>query len=414
MKIRQAPFFMQESFKETVKAKFQSMKSVEDLADLLNYVYRNAVRPPQGGTGMKLFNPRKVIHVDARILMYYGHFLKTGGGYHTFQIMKKSGGIREIAAPKYTLKVIQRCLVEILYCLYEDHKAANGFVPGRSIASNAKNHFGKRYVLNIDIKDFFPSTRFGRIRKVLTFRPFNLQEDRLPIATLVASLCCRNGALPQGAPTSPVISNIVCRQMDARLADIARKYKAYYSRYADDLTFSANADVFNEEFKRQVTEILSAQGYDINQEKYRLQDWKQRQEVTGLVVNKKVNVERQYIKDVRYWLHVWQKFGMVAAQTDFLKKFLKKKGFLRYNGKTVPLANYLRGKLLFLNMIRGKEDKLFEKLNATFESLLGSKEYPQKVRELEHSLHQMFEIWERGGIEEAKAFYQRNIITNGR
>ena len=167
--------------------------------------------------------------------------------YRTFAIPKKTPGeTREIKAPVPGLLRVQRLLLRCLTAAFTTcDPAAHGFVPGRSVRSNAEPHVGRRFVLNLDLKDFFPSTSEKRIVAVLQLPPFALRK---PVAALVASLCCDQDSLPQGAPTSPLLTNAVCQRLDRRLRQLARGHYCTYTRYADDLTFSSNRPAFRKRF----------------------------------------------------------------------------------------------------------------------------------------------------------------------
>lgn len=185
----------------------------------------------------------------AKSLAYILYKLPDAAKYTTFKIPKKSGGEREICAPTDQLKLVQRRLANILYaCRDEIDKESglgslsHGFRRGHSIVTNAKPHHGRRFVLNLDLKDFFPSFNFGRIRGFfIKSKAFELNEK---VATLIAQIACHQNSLPQGSPCSPVISDLVAHLLDARLAKMAKKEGVTYSRYADDLTFSTNKKSF--------------------------------------------------------------------------------------------------------------------------------------------------------------------------
>ena len=375
MKINGHPIFIMNpvNYVDEIEKRFKAMQSIEDFAELLQFVYSQKI-----DTGKKR---KKVIHLKINVLTYYGYVLKKGEGYTDFEISKKSGGKRKISTPKYVLKLIQKCLLELLSVIYHPHKAAHGFVLGKNIASNASIHVGKKFVFNIDIKDFFPSTSFHKIKFLLKIRPFFLKDEREKIAQLIASLCCKDGFLPQGAPTSPIITNIVCRRIDSKLSQLALENKAKYSRYADDITFSCQENIFDDNFLEKIKAILSEDKYEINKEKTRISNWRQRQEVTGVVVNEKKNLPREYTKDIRFWLFSWKKFGETNTQADFEKRFPQKKGFKRYNGVTIQFKNYLYGKIQYLRMIRGKEDSMVLKFIEEYQKLENKNKDMQKIVE---------------------------------
>lgn len=169
--------------------------------------------------------------------------------YTTFTIPKKSGGSRIIKAPNPKLKKLQKHLAHLLYaCLAEIEEkrqvspVSYGFRKASTITDNAKNHKRRRYVLNLDLEDFFPSFNFGRVRGFfLKDRSFELEEQ---VATTIAQIACDGAALPQGSPCSPVISELVGQVLDLRLLRFAKKHRMSYSRYADDITFSTNQKEF--------------------------------------------------------------------------------------------------------------------------------------------------------------------------
>lgn len=228
--------------------------------------------------------------------------------YYTFSIPKKSGGRRVIVAPNEPLKTIQKNLASILSDDYEEIKSeqkrqlqiAHGFLHQKNILTNADIHRNKRFVLNLDLKNFFDSFHFGRVRGYfLKNRYFLLNKD---IATLVAQLACYGGKLPQGAPSSPIITNLICSIFDYRIWKIARKYHLDYTRYADDLSFSTNEKRFIEkktDFLNDVITEIEQSGFALNISKTRFQLKWSRQMVTGIVVNSKLNTPREFYKSTR-------------------------------------------------------------------------------------------------------------------
>ena len=213
-----------------------------------------------------------------------------------------------IVAPNEPLKTIQKNLASILSDDYEEIKSeqkrqlqiAHGFLPQKNILTNADIHRNKRFVLNLDLKNFFDSFHFGRVRGYfLKNRYFLLNKD---IATLVAQLACYGGKLPQGAPSSPIITNLICSIFDYRIWKIARKYHLDYTRYADDLSFSTNEKRFIEkktDFLNDVITEIEQSGFALNISKTRFQLKWSRQMVTGIVVNSKLNTPREFYKSTR-------------------------------------------------------------------------------------------------------------------
>ena len=186
------------------------------------------------------------IGVPLQKLTYVLYIAKIDNLYTSFQIPKRSGGVRTINAPQKDLLDMQKKLAKLLathksIVQEENHIKLNishGFEKNRSIITNAKIHRNKRFVFNVDIENFFDSFHFGRVKGY--FEKNNNFELPSEVATIIAQLCCYKGVLPQGAPTSPIITNLICNILDIRLLKLGKKHNLDYSRYADDLTFSTN------------------------------------------------------------------------------------------------------------------------------------------------------------------------------
>lgn len=212
--------------------------------------------------------------------------------------------------------------------------------------------------------------------------------SRLDIANIIASLCCtemeverknetgewekvKRNVLPQGAPTSPVITNIVCQRLDHLLSGVAKRFGLKYSRYADDITFSSMHNVYQpeSEFLKELYRIIAEQNFYIKESKTRLQKDGYRKEVTGLLVNEKANVQKRYIKQLRMWLYYWGRYGYERASGFFLQQYIADKGHVK-NGKP-DMANVISGKLDHLKMVKGADNELYLKLKKRFGGLLG-------------------------------------------
>jgi retron-type reverse transcriptase len=248
--------------------------------------------------------------------------------YVIFEIPKRKGGKRTIKAPVNGLKLVQRKLSDLLQdCVDEINKSKNrkdriahGFKRKRSIISNARQHRHRRHVFNIDIEDFFPSVNFGRVRGFfINDKDFELHKD---VATVIAQIACHDNSLPQGSPCSPVISNLIAHPLDMHLVRLASTGGCTYSRYADDLTFSTNKKDFPVEIAvlseadphqwlpgKEMQRLIEHGGFRINATKTNMQYRTSRQEVTGLVVNQKINVRREYRHNVRAMVHSLIKRG---------------------------------------------------------------------------------------------------------
>ena len=258
------------------------------------------------------------LDIPLKKLTYLLYKKGTENCYSSFSVPKRSGGERVICAPNEDLKCIQKKLASLLINKrVEMHKDDNpprvlshGFEPGKDIFSNSKIHCKKRFVFNLDLEDFFGSIHFGRVVGYFEKnRSFELSHE---VAVAIAQLCCYQGKLPQGAPTSPVLANMVSEILDYKLLSIAKKYRVDYTRYADDLTFSTNDPKFlanYDPFYREVNGTIRRYGFAINEKKTRLQYRDSKQTVTGLVVNRKINIDRDYYKQTRAMAHQLYKTG---------------------------------------------------------------------------------------------------------
>jgi hypothetical protein len=241
----------------------------------------------------------------------------------------------------------------------------------------------------------------------------NFKNDgRLKLANLIASLCCTEmevermgyegewqmmikSVLPQGAPTSPVLSNVICQRLDYLLSGVAKRCGLRYTRYADDLTFSSMHNVYQPDgaFMNELKRIIAEQSFHIKEGKTRLQKSGYRQEVTGLIVNEQVNVQKRYLKKIRQWLYLWERYGYEKAQSCFLNDYYKDKP---KQEKSLPqLENVLLGKLAYLSMVKGKENNTSLKLKERFEKLSFN----------DSKIKQILAIWEKEGIEKAMEKY---------
>lgn len=259
-----------------------------------------------------------ILSVQPKTVSFLLYILPEAQKYHSFEIPKRNGGKRLIHAPEPRLKMVQRRLANVLYgCVAEAEKCApsrrplsHGFVRSRSIFTNASVHKNRRYVLNLDLKDFFPSLNFGRVRGFfIKDKRFELNEK---VATVIAQIACHKNELPQGSPCSPIISNLLGHLLDVRLVRLAQKYKCAYSRYADDITFSTNRKDFPAALAEPISEQTShwqlgvpltkeihIAGFKVNSDKTRMQWRGSRQMATGLIVNKKVNIRSEYYRTAR-------------------------------------------------------------------------------------------------------------------
>jgi RNA-directed DNA polymerase len=231
--------------------------------------------------------------------------------YFTFRIPKARGGMRLIDQPRAPLSKIQYWILRNILDHSTPSPWATAFVRNRSILGNATPHAGKRSVLSLDIENFYPS-----IRPKLVFRAFRQLGYARNVSVILTRLTVHRDRLPQGAPTSPAISNLVLKPFDALVGDFAARNRIAYSRYADDLTFSGDfrPGVVIAEVRR----LLRFYALRLNEDKTRLMERHQRQEVTGLVVNSKVSVPRSIRRRIRQEQHYIERFG-IASHESFLK-----------------------------------------------------------------------------------------------
>lgn len=344
--------------KQVIRSEAKQLRNLKDLADLINKI------------GVDEFGVLKH-RISEEQLKHFSLASISPKRYKTFQISKKSGGQREINAPCKQLALLLYLINILLKSVYIPHPAVMGFTEGRSVADNARMHIGHHYVFNIDLKDFFSSIPQARVWKRLQLPPFNFPQS---IANVLAGLCCHTNAegtcnvLPQGAATSPLLSNAICDNLDRRLCGVAKRFGLHYSRYADDVTFSSMHNVYNEnsDFRLEIQRVIEGQGFTMNERKTRLLRDGRRQEVTGLTVNKDVNVSRKYISDLRWILRVWEKEGYAKAYSKFYPKYKKEKGYIK-KGEPI-MENVIGGKLNYLRMVKGTTPS-YKKLQDRFNKL---------------------------------------------
>jgi RNA-directed DNA polymerase len=285
--------------------------------------------------------------------------------YSTFEIPKRFGGTRKISAPTDDLKLLQRRLADVLQNCAAEINAINnfrdqfshGFKRERSIITNAAKHRRRRFVFNLDLHDFFPSINFGRVRGFFIKNKHFALNNR--VATILAQIACFDGGLPQGSPCSPVVSNLIGHVLDIHLARLAFQTGCTYTRYADDLTFSTNEKSFpvSVAYRRDsephvwtageaLARLINKSGFEINNSKTRMQYRDSRQTVTGLIVNERINVRREYRHTVRAMVHRLVNTGSF----EFTTKVLDDKGASRH--EAVPGAeSQLHGMLGFIDEV---------------------------------------------------------------
>lgn len=331
----------------------------------------------------------QLLGVELSTLTYYAY--GNGKRYKHFEIPKKSGGTRIISAPVDGLNNIQKKLAELLDKLYTPHAAAHGFISTKSILSNASPHVNKKYVLNIDLEDFFPTITATRVIGLLKSNHFKMNNE---VASTIAALCTYKDRLPQGAATSPVISNMICYRLDRELTTLSRSERVTYTRYADDLTFSTTRHKFPESFIEPITgsniilgnhlnAIIEGNYFKVNQKKVRLHANTKAKFVTGVKVNFKPNLTRRYVRQLRSMIHSWERFGLEAAQSDFESK---------YGGSGRSLEFVVLGKLAHLKQIKGRDDLVFRRLYNRVLVLQGKYDQVLPTDEIEDLLNRIFVV----------------------
>ena len=262
--------------------------------------------------------------------------------YKHFRLRKRKGGSRKISAPVPNLKLIQQTIYLRSLLPVHLHSAATGFRQGMSIVDNASVHLGNKYILKTDIHDFFGSIHTNRVQKV--FEKIGYPEH---VAKILTHLCCLNRCLPQGAPTSPALSNIIAYEMDRQLTLLARRYNLTYSRYADDLTFSGNL-ISDNALLLKVKEIVEEQKFKLNDAKTRFIKPNNQKIVTGISISSgvKLTIPKKKKRELRQIIYFIRTKGLdehkkYIQSTDsiYLKRII---GYLYFWLSVEPDNQYVR------------------------------------------------------------------------
>ena len=315
--------------------------------------------------------------VEPYQISYYAFQIDKKLAYRTFRIPRRNGRERRIEAPKPTLKYIQRLIHESLTCVYGPHPGVHGFLPGRSIVTNARKHTRSRYILNIDLADFFPSITRKRVYGRLVAAPYSFNTK---VANLIASLSTNAySRLPQGSPSSPVLANIVTAELDADLAKLSGSLGCWYTRYADDITISTSRGEMPPRLARypnsrgtgqvaigdRLVDVIERHGFRLNDRKSRLQSYWTKQLCTGLVVNTdRISPPRSYIRRLRSLIDHWQKNGWQDAAN-----VLHSKEHRPLFSNRQSLMNHVNGRIGYLKMVRGQDDPVAKRFELTVSSI---------------------------------------------
>jgi RNA-directed DNA polymerase len=348
------------------------------IAELPDCEMRDGVKVGADATGMSLQKAittedlAALIKVDHTIMINLAFNVADEVKYSHIAIPKRNGQKRHIAIPSLRLRMIQRRLLPLLEEIYLPSSRAHGYIKKRGLRSNAAPHISKKHVLNVDLSDFFGSITFPRIRGRLRAKPYSLTDA---VATTIARLATCDGKLSLGSPVSPILSNILCSGLDSSLSILAKNHGCFYTRYADDLTFSSNRRAFPRTIAERISDegttktitgvelekAIELQGFAINASKSRLLSNSDRQEVCGVVCNEKLNTLPKLRREVRASLHAWRKFGLKLAEDEWKEK---------YNWRSsASFEISLRGKIEFIKQIRGSADPVLIKLASQFNEL---------------------------------------------
>lgn len=411
-------FFIMKFEATYIEGKIQKIISLSDLVSLLNEFNRYISRK----------EGKKEVKITDKQVKYFLYYLNKDVTklidvkdpiYTEFEIAKRSGGVRIIHAPSDGLKNILKCIDFLIRSVFKPHRRAFGFVKKKSIVENAKVHTGKNYVYNIDLKDFFHSFEIQQVKWAFFNNILEPIHDKTLRENLSFTLAClatytigRNRTLPQGSPCSPSLTNILCKNLDRKLNKLAKKNGAEFSRYADDISFSANHNAFKENFVYELKQIIRDEKLEINPKKTRLQRGHQHQEVTGLTVNQGVNVSRAYIKQLRAILYLCERYGIRKAQHIIASKNSDKTETSKVS-KVPDIELFLKGKLNYLSMVKGRDNPTYHKLENRYNTL-----FPKKTS----IIKSIIETWNDKGIDacikryafklETKAIKQNNAFLD--
>ncbi len=313
------------------------------------------------------FNPRLPFLYDTAQL---AHFLGTGKKallnffrhidreYRTVNIKKKNGGGRTLHVPSQGLKQIQKKILHKLLDTFPVSPYATAYKAGSVLQNNAASHVGKWYLLKLDITDFFGSISFQQVYSAA----FHTRYFPKQTGVILATLCCRNDVLPQGAPTSPALSNLVMKNFDDAMGAWCGRRGIAYTRYCDDMTFSADKPLYQVYEKAKA--MLEEMGFALNEKKTRFVTRANRQSVTGLTVNEKVAVPRDYKRRLRQELYYTLKFGAKEAMhmkpaADFRAQMRSKPRSSQKRNRELQYLDHLQGKLHFILQIE-PENRWFQ------------------------------------------------------
>ena len=345
----------------------------------------------------------RILEIPDRTLRFILYVKQERADYTELKIPKKNGKERRLCVPPKNLMILQWKLLRILSLAYSPKPCVCGFTKGKSIVANAVPHVRARLLLNFDLEDFFPSIHVGRVEGMLKAQPYSLGVGAA--RTIAQIVCHHDGHLPQGAPTSPIVANMVCGPFDTAMTQLAREHRLVYTRYADDITLSTTRGRFPEEIASedakcvsigtQVAEIVRKHKFLIRDGKTRLRPNHRRQRVTGLTVNEFVNAPRNFIRELRALLHWVRVHGLAQAASRYA---ICSEVPLPSQPKTW-ISNVIRGKIGYLAMIRGEDDHIVRQMTMSAISSGITLKLPRPVSEVEpqpiRGLKNAFVDWRR-------------------
>lgn len=287
--------------------------------------------------------------------------------YSNFNMSKRSGKVRVISAPDYRLKTLQQKIARSLSEVYNPRYPVHGFIADKSVRSNAETHLHRRFILNVDIRNFFTAITEARVRGLLESIGIDTE-----VAQTIARICTNNGCLPQGAPSSPVISNMICFRLDKSLMGFAKKHRLLYTRYADDITLSSfqppmalfegdrpdSGRLPSEKLSGELLSIFGNNGFELNPEKIHYADKNSRRMVTGIKINEGLNVDRRYVRNIRSALYKVESNGVVAAQAELTARF----------GRPCKIQAHIQGRISWVGFVKGQSDPVFRGLAKRYNS----------------------------------------------
>lgn len=330
-----------------------------------------------------------ILHEPYRRLTFLVYAKDPNSQYSSFEIAKGYKKTRIIEAPTTALKNIQRKLADILSQVYKPKFSAHAFIIGKSIVTNAQEHLRANTILKIDLVNFFGNINFGRVQYLFMAPPFLFPKD---VAICIARICCKDGHLPQGAPTSPIISNMICLKLDAQLNRIALNGRSKYTRYADDITFSTNqhrlplsilANTNPIEFGSALSNIITINGFKINTSKTKYMTGNCSKYITGIKVNSVLNPARRKVREVRAMLHAIRKFGIDQALAVHLAEWRRRKT----RKEPDDFIKIVNGKISFISMVKGNNHPVVINLRSQLDEVLSLR---SKNLSLDLLLHDKF------------------------